>query len=83
MSEYPEHDRQELVRDKALVAGEFYDWLTKQGIHLVTFDNFSRPCNTGSPAELLARWLGIDLAKIETEKRAMLETMRMPRTEMP
>lgn len=73
---YPEHEKQALVLDKARAVGEFYDWLQENGIHLARFDRWGEAMSAPNIQQLLAEWLDIDLARIEAEKRAMLETMR-------
>lgn len=76
---YPEHTRMAAVRDQAEAIGQFLD---ESGYILAEhreIDGYreevlmpvSTPVNT-----ILARYFGIDLAKIDTEQRAMLDALR-------
>lgn len=66
MSEYPEHDRLRAVHGESQAQGEFLEWLTSEkGIYLGQ-----------GIAEILAEYHGIDLKKIDTEKREMLQKIR-------
>jgi hypothetical protein len=78
MSDYPEHDKQTKVVEQTQAAGEFIEWLESKGIflaHHVDGHNFPQPVYT-QLLELLAEWAGIDLKKIEAEKRQMLAAIR-------
>lgn len=77
MSDYPEHDKLHAVKDKSQAIGEFVEWLQEQGIHLASWHNGTqlRPWHE-SIEDLLARHFEIDLAKLEAEKRAMLDKIR-------
>lgn len=76
---YPEHTRMAAVRDQAEAIGQFLD---ESGYILAEhrqMDGYreeqlmpvAAPVNT-----ILARYFGIDLAKIDTEQRAMLDALR-------
>lgn len=79
---YPEHDKQRAVLQEAGAIGEFLDWLGSKGIFLashVEIEGYSSPqlqVIYTQPEQLLAEHFGIDLTKIEREKRAMIELMR-------
>lgn len=78
MSDYPEHDKMHAIVAETQAAGEFIEWLGTQGLFLARNEpghNFPRYDET-SITTLLARWQGIDLNKIEAEKRQMLAAMR-------
>ena len=80
MSDYPEHDKLKLVADKSQAIGEFIEWLAEEGrgIYLAVPHPFGEglvPANK-SITRLLAEFFEIDLDKIETEKRAMLDNLR-------
>ncbi len=78
-SDYPECEKMEAVREKSQAIGEFIEWLQSKNIYLLTQhegmdDDF---CFSRTPIEeLLAEFFGIDLAKAEKEKSAMLEDIR-------
>jgi hypothetical protein len=78
MIDVSEHEKMAKIKDNAQVIGEFLEWLNDKGITL---------CRLGDPygqffpdgvhiEDRLAEYYGIDLNKIEKEKRAMLEDMR-------
>lgn len=78
MSEYPEHDKLNAVKDQSQAIGEFLDWLRdEKGIMLARFgeggDLYPYPRST---QDMLAEFFDIDLAEIEKEKRDMLEKIR-------
>ena len=56
----------------------FYDWLAEQGYEITEWDDDQREYRPISlrPEQLFADFFGIDLDKIETERRAILETLR-------
>jgi hypothetical protein len=83
LPETPEHDKLHKIADKSQVIGEFLDWLPEQGIHLARwvydegYDRERLVTGAGkSNTALLAEFFEIDLDKIETEKRALLEHLR-------
>lgn len=73
-AEYPQHDKLHAVKLESQAQGAFVEWLQARGIFLCK--------STGelgdwhpvyeSVTQLLAEYHGIDLAKLEKEKRAML-----------
>jgi hypothetical protein len=76
---YPEHTRQAAVLDEADAIGRFLD---ESGYILAEhrqIDGYREevlmPLTTPVPV-ILARYFGIDLDKIEAEKRAMIATLR-------
>jgi hypothetical protein len=81
MSDYPEHEKFKKIQDETQVVGEFLDWAAdEEGVHLMsTNDGGSRPYRVDW-MPLLARWAGIDLEKLEDEKRAMLDELRKGQT---
>lgn len=77
-SAYPEHEKLAAVKDQSQAIGEFLDWLNGDGVHLARWDEeWDRyfPVHESINA-LLARRFGIDLDRIEAEKRAMLDEIR-------
>lgn len=75
---YPEHTRQAAVLAEAEAIGRFLD---ESGYILAEYQKFEGwgderlyPVSTPVP-QILAKYFGIDLAKIEAEKRAMIATM--------
>lgn len=87
MSEYPEHDKLQAVKDQSETIGQFLEWLTSgQGIMIAHWHTMDEPDEYGndemllphreSIENMLARYFKIDLKKIEDEKRQMLEKMR-------
>jgi hypothetical protein len=75
VSDYPEHDKLAAISDESQVIGEFLETcgyeLSEWNDDLEEF----RPVRGGTN-RILAKHFGIDLDKIEEEKRAMLDTMR-------
>lgn len=83
MSDYPEHDKISAVKDETQAVGEFLEWLMATEYTLaVPYNGDEDWCGQlYVPAfpditQLLARWKGIDLSKIEAEKRQMLAAIR-------
>lgn len=91
MNEYPEHQKLAKVKNKSQSIGEFLDWCrgTLCELHEHTIDcepevGRHRICGLGEgeyvpmqvPVEkLLAEFFDIDLARLEDEKRAMLDEL--------
>jgi len=67
MVEYPEHEKLKKVSDKSQMLGEFLEWMLEQGFILEGDDTIE---NT------LAKYLGIDMKKIEAEKRMILAELQ-------
>ena len=79
MSDYPEHDKLAGVQDQTQAVGDFLEWVMAK-----------HQCELGRPEgrnagfrgigktvpQLLADWAGIDLDRLEQEKRAMLDVFR-------
>jgi hypothetical protein len=80
--DHPEHEKLHLISDKSQTIGEFLEWLPTQGITLCTFHyNTEQYCPAMQTiTTLLAKFFDIDLDKIETEKRAMLDNLRQKST---
>lgn len=77
MSEYPEHEKLHAIHAQSQAIGEFLDvFLPSQGITLAeTQDGRLWPTHRTIPS-LLAEFFGIDQAKIDAEKDAMLAAIR-------
>jgi len=73
---YPEHQRMSAVAGQSQVIGEFLDWLPTIGVVLCEPWEESFYPSGRTTTSLLAEFFGIDLNKIETEKRAMLAALR-------
>lgn len=75
----PELDKQHeaIEHGAAHRIGEFIDWLREQGYILAKYDAVDDLYDTNMPPkDLLADYFKIDLAKIEQEKRALLDHIR-------
>jgi hypothetical protein len=79
----PELDKQRKVIESGEVdtLGNFYDWLQGEGYHIAEYvDVGYRDDRLAivplSPERLFANYFDIDLNKIETERRAILEKIR-------
>lgn len=70
----PELDKMVAVRDQSQVIGEFLDWL-KHERGCAFYDVELIPIHD-SIEELLARFFGIDLDKVEAERREILAEIR-------
>lgn len=78
-TQWPEHEKLFAVAPQTQAVGEFLEWLA---------ENYH--CELGRPEgrnaefrpvprtldELLAEWTGVDLVRLEQEKRAMLDELR-------
>lgn len=75
---YPEHDKLAAVAVETNAAYEFIQWLGERRIvlHQLQRSNVNWCDVPRSIGELLAEWKGIDMAKVEQEKRAMIAAMR-------
>lgn len=79
--EYPECEKMSAVRPKSQSIGEFIDWLEiDKGIYLAKYkeneyDKEQLYVAHENKETLLAEFFGIDLGKVEDERRAMLEMM--------
>jgi hypothetical protein len=90
MSETPELDKQRAIIDSgaAETVGEFVDWLASAGYLIGRYepmdgyrDRVLVPLRL-SPEQLLAQHFGIDLDKIEAERRAILAALQ-PKQDQP
>ncbi len=81
----PECEKMVAVTEKSHAIGEFVDWLNdEKGIHLRIYVELDDDGTTRSrwvaqpqPMEnLLAEYFGIDLKKVESERRAILEAIQ-------
>lgn len=80
---YPEHAKLLELKDRHEAARDFYDWLVEEsGLVLAEYETgamakYSRlmPARR-RPAELMAKFLGIDEEKLEAEKLQMLRQLR-------
>jgi hypothetical protein len=70
----PELDRLRVVQDESHIIGAFLEWLGEKGMH-VTTDSGDDVYNC-SIEKTLADYFGIDLIKVENEKRAVLDWQR-------
>lgn len=73
----PELDKMRAAQDQSRTLGEFYDWLSAQRLVLAKYGLHDQlwPHNE-QPEKLFARFFGIDLKKVEDERRAALEWQR-------
>lgn len=76
MSQYPEHDKLSEVKTQTQAIGEFLDWASDSGVQLCRLEDNDHFYPVGSFMPLLAEWAGIDMDKIEAEKRQMLDELR-------
>lgn len=76
---FPEHEKLSAVQDKSQAIGEFLEWLTgERGYEIAEYtDSSDWPLpvryNTQS---LLAEFFGIDLVKLDDEKRCMIDAIQ-------
>ena len=84
MSDYPECEKLKAVSDKSQVVGEFLEWLQYEkefmiAKHVENEDedgaDYLAPMHINTE-RLLAEFFDIDMDKVETERRAMLESIR-------
>lgn len=83
---YPEHTRLSAIHDKSQAIGEFLEWLGDNGYSICEFQearSIDHPDATDgfyplhrSIQSWLAQYFQIDPAKIEREKRQMLDEIR-------
>jgi len=76
---YPECEKIAAVQDKSNVLGEFLDFLDSKGIELAKYGGLGGeelyPIYPGKE-QLLADFFGIDLVKVEQERRAILADLQ-------
>jgi hypothetical protein len=78
-SKYPECDKIVANHEKSQVIGEFLDWLEEwhpTEAEKVLARMKGRREYFSSKEKLLAEYFGIDLNKVEVERRALLESIR-------
>ena len=76
---YPEHERLALVTERSQAIGDFLEWASGKGYHLLKWHEFEDGADYipfPPVVKMLAEFFDIDLDKIEREKRAMLDYMR-------
>lgn len=75
---YPMHEKLDKVKGRSSAAGDFLEWLRDDKGYVIAQFNYREQLHAvlTSVDQLLAEWLGIDLAALEAEKRQMLEQMR-------
>lgn len=79
MSEYPECEKLKAASPKSQAIGEFLDWLeAEKGVQLARYPEDSERLVpfSFSTERLLAEFFGIDLDKVEDERRAMLSSLQ-------
>lgn len=82
---YPEHEKLAKISDESQSIGEFLVWLGSQEMTVgqwVSAPNYREDQlvpTTKTISDLLATYFEIDQAKIEAEKRQMLESLRSGR----
>ena len=73
----PECNRALSIHDKSQAIGEFIDWLEEEKkIHLCEEAGVGLAFTFERTEDLLAEFFGINLAKMEREKRDMLKELR-------
>jgi hypothetical protein len=84
VKKYPEHERLSAIKDKSQVCGEFLEWLQGAGRYVIA-EYIGSDRRGGKdllvPASfrietLLAAYFKISRAKLEREKREMLDELR-------
>lgn len=83
---YPEHRKLDALKGANRVVGEFLEWVAAHPRlclgQWMTHDDRGELVNprlipaSVQPARIVAEYFGIDEAKLETEKRAMLRKLR-------
>lgn len=74
---YPEHEKLQLVKPKSQIIGEFLEWIEEEGLYLSKYSEsgYLSPYY-GTTNELLAKYYGINLTKLEQEKKQMLNEIK-------
>lgn len=80
MTDYPEHAKLERLGAERTMLNEFLDWLSDQGVHLVSYGN-PKTAPTLGHAALAAKFLDIDESRLEAERRAMIDELHQRRAE--
>lgn len=73
MKNYPEHERMSTIVDKSQAIGEFLEWLNETKGYRICKNLAGElwPIRTDTE-HLLAEYYGINLRKLESEKREMI-----------
>jgi hypothetical protein len=73
-----ELDKMHKVHPQSQAVGEFLEWLQEENLALCRYDKATRQYypNCTSVEDLLAKHFGIDLDKVERERRAILDGIR-------
>ena len=74
MSDYPEHDKMNAVKEESQAIGEFLTWAEGEG--MILYHQFARVPVMKSTNQLLADYYGIDLDEVNAEKRRMIQEIR-------
>ncbi len=74
MSDYPEHDKLTAVAAETQTVGKFLDWAQDRGYRLMRVVGGRPYLVDWMP--VIAEWAGIDMAKIDQEKRDLLAKVR-------
>ena len=69
---YPEHDRLHERAELRVALNEFAAWLSDQGVHLVRYDDAGKDRPVTVIDGLIAKFLGVDEAKLEVERQIMM-----------
>lgn len=82
-AKYPELTKLRAVKDESQKLGEFLEWLKEHGFTICETYNNSDSLRDGeyfpmrkSTTDLLALYFEIDMEKVETEKRSMIDEHR-------
>jgi DNA polymerase III epsilon subunit-like protein len=74
---YPEHQKLIALEGKNDTVGQFIEWLADSNYVICEYDQMGRYHPVSRPiTSWLAQYFGIDPAKIEQEKRAMIDLIR-------
>lgn len=81
MSEYPEHEKMRAIREKADLLGDFLETMRFRGYSMSTQNRLGdwSPVDPSAYELLLASYFGIDMRKIEAEKKEMLKKINFSR----
>lgn len=77
MSQWPEHDKVKAHQNETQTVFDFLEWCASQGILLAREGDDERfPSTVPHLEDLLADWVGVDLARFYAEKDDMLDQLR-------
>jgi hypothetical protein len=76
---YPEHEKLKRERHRSEIAHDFIEWLHEERGYFIAhwFNETQAASIPENIDQLLADFIGVDLNKIEEEKRAMLDEVRL------